>query len=327
MPALLHRHPQDVATVSVSASPIAPHSSNSRHMPRSRPAACAAAWSLSSADPGASDVHCILPSPDAARLPHLQQLARGADRRLLIGSATLAVAGLAFALRGPQVVAATCMAAAVVPALWLAGPLAGRSIARNGLAVLVALQLALACAIVGLSPALPIAVLLGCSAIAIVGRCGWPAASARSRCWYRRRRVLHCGRRCCRPRCSRADPVPRPGRAAAAPADRSTGPWPASACRTRTRYRHGCRSWGTCRYRRLCTGFAGPRAGRHCAPRAGPAGTRSRVACRERADPPGTGCVAHGDDDCRQRACDPLREPLGGGTAAQPAGDVAPGLS
>ena len=100
MPALLHRHPQDVATVSVSASLIAPHSSNSRHMPRSRPAACAAAWSLSSADPGASDVHCILPSPDAARLPHLQQLARGADRRLLIGSATLAVAGLAFALRG-----------------------------------------------------------------------------------------------------------------------------------------------------------------------------------------------------------------------------------
>ena len=217
MPALLHRHPQDVATVSVSASLIAPHSSNSRHMPRSRPAACAAAWSLSSADPGASDVHCILPSPDAARLPHLQQLARGADRRLLIGSATLAVAGLALALRGPQVVAAACMAAAALPALWLAGPLAGRSIARNGLAVLVALQLALACAIVGLSPALPIAVLLGCcSAIAIVCRCGWPAASARSRCWYRRRRVLRCGRRCCRPRCSRADPVPRPGRAACA---------------------------------------------------------------------------------------------------------------
>ncbi|MCW8344204.1 chemotaxis protein, partial [Stenotrophomonas sp. SG1] len=77
--------------------------------------------------------------PDAARLPHLQQLARGADRRLLIGSATLAVAGLALALRGPQVVAAACMAAAALPARWLAGPLAGRSIARNGLAVLVAL--------------------------------------------------------------------------------------------------------------------------------------------------------------------------------------------
>ncbi|KAG0737336.1 hypothetical protein G6F24_017990 [Rhizopus arrhizus] len=41
--------------------------------------------------------------PDTARLPHLQQRARRADRRLLIGSAALAVAGLVLALRGPPV--------------------------------------------------------------------------------------------------------------------------------------------------------------------------------------------------------------------------------
>jgi len=38
--------------------------------------------------------------PDTARLPHLQQLARRADRRLLIGSGILAMAALVLALRG-----------------------------------------------------------------------------------------------------------------------------------------------------------------------------------------------------------------------------------
>ncbi|KAG1255301.1 hypothetical protein G6F68_010442 [Rhizopus microsporus] len=99
--------------------------------------------------------------PDTARLPHLQQLARRADRRLLIGSAALAVAGLVLALRGPPVPGAALAAAAVLPAIWLAGPQAGHSLARNGLALLLPLQLALLCAMVGLSPALPIAVLLG----------------------------------------------------------------------------------------------------------------------------------------------------------------------
>ena len=67
--------------------------------------------------------------PDTARLSHLQQLARGADRRLLTGSAALAVTGLVLALRGPHGVAAALAAGAVLPALWLAGPLAGRGIA------------------------------------------------------------------------------------------------------------------------------------------------------------------------------------------------------
>ena len=98
--------------------------------------------------------------PDTARMPHLQQLARRADRRLLIGSAALAVAGLVLALRGPHVPGAALAAAAVLPALWLAGPQAGRAVARNGLALLLSLQLALLCAIVSLSPALPIALLL-----------------------------------------------------------------------------------------------------------------------------------------------------------------------
>lgn len=99
--------------------------------------------------------------PDTARMPHLQQLAHRADRRLLIGSAALAVAGLVLALRGPHVPGAALAAAAVLPALWLAGPQAGRAVARNGLALLLTLQLALLCAIVSLSPALPIALLLG----------------------------------------------------------------------------------------------------------------------------------------------------------------------
>lgn len=74
--------------------------------------------------------------PDTARLPHLQQLAHRADRRLLIGSAVLALAGLALALRGPQVQAAALAAVAVLPAAWLGGAQAGRAVARNGLALL-----------------------------------------------------------------------------------------------------------------------------------------------------------------------------------------------
>jgi hypothetical protein len=51
-------------------------------------------------------------------------------------------------------------AGAVLPAV--AGrSQAGRGIARNGLALLLSLQLAVLCAIIGLSPALPIALLLG----------------------------------------------------------------------------------------------------------------------------------------------------------------------
>lgn len=57
--------------------------------------------------------------PDTARLPHLQQLARRADRRLLIGSGILAMAALVLALRGPQAQAAALAAVAVLPAAWL----------------------------------------------------------------------------------------------------------------------------------------------------------------------------------------------------------------
>ena len=99
--------------------------------------------------------------PDTARLPHLQQLAHRADRRLLIGSAALAVAGLVLALRGPHALTASLVAAAVLPGIWLAGPKAGHCVTRNGLALLLSLQLAGLCAITGLSPALPIALLLG----------------------------------------------------------------------------------------------------------------------------------------------------------------------
>ena len=99
--------------------------------------------------------------PDTTRLPHLLQLARRGDRHLLIGSAALAAAGLWLALRGNPLLEALLAAAAVLPAAWLAGPLAGSAIARNGLALLLAAQLAGVGAIVGLSPALPIALLLG----------------------------------------------------------------------------------------------------------------------------------------------------------------------
>ncbi|OBU69239.1 chemotaxis protein [Stenotrophomonas maltophilia] len=99
--------------------------------------------------------------PDNPRLPYLQELARCADRWLLACSAALAVAGLVLGLRGPQVLPAWLIATAIVPALWLGGPQAGRSIARNGLAILLSLQLVLVCAIAGLAPAMPIALLLG----------------------------------------------------------------------------------------------------------------------------------------------------------------------
>ncbi len=142
--------------------------------------------------------------PDTARLPHLQQLAHRADRRLLIGSAVLALAGLALALRGPQVQAAALAAVAVLPAAWLGGAQAGRAVARNGLALLLSLQLAVLCAIISLSPALPIALLLG----VLLGHRDrlpvWLVASVPSPCWHRYRAVPRCGRRCCRPACSRA---------------------------------------------------------------------------------------------------------------------------
>ncbi|WP_295579919.1 methyl-accepting chemotaxis protein [Stenotrophomonas maltophilia] len=99
--------------------------------------------------------------PDTSRLPHLQQLARRADQRLLVVGAALAMVGVALALNGAQAVGPALAAVALLPAAWLAGPLAGRGIARNGLALLLALQLALLCAAGSVSPALPIAVLLG----------------------------------------------------------------------------------------------------------------------------------------------------------------------
>ncbi|HIE1100964.1 TPA: methyl-accepting chemotaxis protein [Stenotrophomonas maltophilia] len=109
--------------------------------------------------------------PDTTRLPHLQQLARRGDRRLLAASAALAVVGVALAVTGPQVVGPSLAAVALLPAAWLAGPLAGRVIARNGLALLLALQLALVCAAGNVSPALPIAVLLG---MLLAHRDRWP---------------------------------------------------------------------------------------------------------------------------------------------------------
>ena len=109
--------------------------------------------------------------PDTTRLPHLQQLARRGDRRLLAASAALAVVGVALAVTGPQVVGPSLAAVALLPAAWLAGPLAGRGIARNGLALLLALQLALVCADGSVSPALPIAVLLG---MLLAHRDRWP---------------------------------------------------------------------------------------------------------------------------------------------------------
>ncbi len=129
---------------------------NSRHPPSSRPAACVAA-PLSLADPGVADVRCILPSPDTARLSH-QQLARAltaaADRLRDIGYGRFG-AGAAWAAGTSRRVGAVAVlpAAVCVPG--------GRAVARNGLALLLSLQLAVLCAIISLSPALPIALLLG----------------------------------------------------------------------------------------------------------------------------------------------------------------------
>ncbi|QKW58789.1 methyl-accepting chemotaxis protein [Stenotrophomonas sp. NA06056] len=99
--------------------------------------------------------------PDQGRLPYLQQLAQRGDRRLLLGSAAFALIGLVLAVRGTSAPAASAVAAAVLPAAWLGGRLAGQATARNGLAVLLSLQLSLLCQIGGLNAALPIALLLG----------------------------------------------------------------------------------------------------------------------------------------------------------------------
>ncbi|SEU09254.1 methyl-accepting chemotaxis protein [Stenotrophomonas indicatrix] len=99
--------------------------------------------------------------PDQGRLPYLQQLAERSDRRLLLGSGVLAAIGLVLAVRGTSVPAASVVAAAVLPAAWLGWRQAGHSLARNGLAVVLALQLSLLCHISGWNAALPIALLLG----------------------------------------------------------------------------------------------------------------------------------------------------------------------
>ncbi|WP_416056096.1 methyl-accepting chemotaxis protein [Stenotrophomonas maltophilia] len=99
--------------------------------------------------------------PAQGRLPYLQQLARSADHRLLLGSAALAIAGIGLAVTGHGGSAATLAAAVVVPCAGLVVGCAGRPLARNGLAVLVALQLALLCHVAGMDPALPSALLLG----------------------------------------------------------------------------------------------------------------------------------------------------------------------
>ena len=99
--------------------------------------------------------------PDQGRLPYLQQLARRGDRRLLLGSAVMALLGLGLAVGSQDGLVAVLAASAVLPAAWLGGPQAGTPLARNGLAVLVAIQLCLLCHLGGLGPALPIAVLLG----------------------------------------------------------------------------------------------------------------------------------------------------------------------
>ena len=99
--------------------------------------------------------------PDQGRVPYLQQLAQRSDRRLLLGSVVLAAIGLVLAVRGTSVPAASAVAAAVLPAAWLGWRQAGHALARNGLAVVLSLQLSLLCHISGLNAALPIALLLG----------------------------------------------------------------------------------------------------------------------------------------------------------------------
>ncbi|MBD3681005.1 PAS domain-containing protein [Stenotrophomonas sp. Br8] len=99
--------------------------------------------------------------PDQGRVPYLQQLAQRGDRRLLLGSVILAAIGLVLAMRGTSLPAASAVAAAVLPAAWLGWRHAGHVLARNGLAVVLSLQLSLLCHISGLNAALPIALLLG----------------------------------------------------------------------------------------------------------------------------------------------------------------------
>jgi methyl-accepting chemotaxis protein len=99
--------------------------------------------------------------PDQGRVPYLQQLAQRGDRRLLLGSVVFAAIGLVLAVRGTSLPAASAVVAAVLPAAWLGWRQAGHSLARNGLAVVLSLQLSLLCHISGLNAALPIALLLG----------------------------------------------------------------------------------------------------------------------------------------------------------------------
>ncbi|TPD98681.1 chemotaxis protein [Stenotrophomonas maltophilia] len=99
--------------------------------------------------------------PDQGRVPYLQQLAQRGDRRLLLGSLVFAAIGLVLAVRGTSLPAASAVVAAVLPAAWLGWRQAGHSLARNGLAVVLSLQLSLLCHISGLNAALPIALLLG----------------------------------------------------------------------------------------------------------------------------------------------------------------------
>ncbi|MEG0185533.1 MAG: methyl-accepting chemotaxis protein [Stenotrophomonas sp.] len=99
--------------------------------------------------------------PDPGRLPYLQQLAQRGDRRLLLCSVGLAALGLVLAIGSTAPAAAAVVAAAALPATWLGLRLAGQPLARNGLAVLLALQLALLCRIGAVNAVLPLALLLG----------------------------------------------------------------------------------------------------------------------------------------------------------------------
>lgn len=94
-----------------------------------------------------------------ARPPYLQALARRADHRLLLLSAALAVTGVALAWRGSPLLAAI-IAASWLPSLLLATRFAGQPVARNGLAVLLSVQVAAVCASISVAAALPQCVLL-----------------------------------------------------------------------------------------------------------------------------------------------------------------------
>ncbi|WP_312707779.1 methyl-accepting chemotaxis protein [Stenotrophomonas sp.] len=95
------------------------------------------------------------------RLPYLQDLARRADQRLTLVSAALAVAGAAAAWRASPALAAI-IAAAGVPAVVLGLRCAGQAPARNGVAVLLSVQIGLLCSILGVAVGLPQCVLLAC---------------------------------------------------------------------------------------------------------------------------------------------------------------------